>query len=893
MNDNIDYDRLAASISKALSGSGTGGAPSSGAQMNPAELQKFFKQLKDNTSTWGSVTKSLVTGQKKFQDLSYQIDSLDKKIEEIEDSFDDLDDAAKNQAHALKEQLTKQREATATVQRENVARTATVDGLTNFAKSVVSAAASTAGNFAKGLQDGSSAFSLAGGLMEGAIDGAKGGINALGNTVGAVGMAFSAVPGPVGMVARVAAVAGPAIAGLGEAAAAVSKFYVNYMVKEAELTVAAFNKISASGGLFADGMTGMRESAGQAGLTVKQFSEVMAQNSDNLAQSGLGVTEGAKQMGRVGKVMKDTGITDQLLKLGYGFEEQASLTAETIANMRRSAGGKVNDQEVATQTAKYAESLRLIAAITGEDAKKKAEAVRNENQILAFQIELAKKTPAQRAQINLAMAAMNEMDRKNFRDRAILGEVVNKEGAIYEATMDGARAKGEAAIALFNNNNLTAESVAKLNAQYAEQLKQSGLSQKDFAIAAQYGSGQLSGVAKAQLDTINQSNTYTKEAVDTGKDLVNQQQAATDDLTTGTIEAAKAAQQLALDIQDMVLPQLSQFSQVTAEILKTMSKYVTEFKDVTNKQDEANWKVMTFWEKIESGFARVVEWVGSILDKLTLGGFGGFLKGIFGKDIEDIKQERVKKETEYLEKHGRKVGPAAEEKSKAAQTPFVGKSNEYYAKMQASITEAAKKAGVANPEVIGKLGASQTSLETGYGKHMAGNNAFGIKADASWTGPITEVMTKEFVKGVGMVNVMQKFRAYDKVEDSAKDYVAFLQKNGRYKGVLSATNINDAIKAQAATGYATDPDYGSKLASITNTYGDQGDRGGAATGAFVKATPGGTSMKLAEGGRDELVTPLINGRLPGMDELIDAVKRLVQVSEAQHSTSEKILYATA
>jgi len=675
MNDNIDYDRLAAAISKALSGggSGTGGATASTAAMNPADLQKFFKQLKDNTNTWGSVTKSLVTGQKKFQDLSYQIESLDKKIEEIEDSFDDLDDAAKDQAHALKEQLTQQREATATVQRENVARTATVEGLTNFTKSVVSAAARTAGNFAKGLQDGSSAFSLAGGLMEGAIDGAKGGIDALGNTVGAVGTAFSAVPGPVGMVAKVAAVAGPAIAGLGDAAAAVSKFYVNYMVKEAEQTVAAFNKISASGGLFADGMTGMRQSAGQAGLTVKQFSEVMSQNAEKLAASGLGVTEGAKQMGRVGKVMKDTGITDQLLKLGYGFEEQASLTADVIAQMRQSAGGKVGDKAVAEETQKYAENLRIIAAITGEDAKKKVAQVQQENAVLAFQIEMAKKTPEQRAAINAAMATATEQERKNLRDRVAFGEVINKEGAIYEATVAGAKEKGEEQKRLLDNNNLTTKTNADLNAKYGDQIKKSVLAQKDFAVAGMAAGGTIANVNKAQLDVLNQSNTYTKDAVETGKDLVNQQQASTDDLTTSTIDASKAAQQLALDIQEMVLPQLSKFSEVTAQILKTMSKYVKEFNDVTNKQDEANWKVMDFWEKMESGLARVVEWVGTILDKLTMGAFGSILKGIFGQDIEDIKEERVKKETEYLKEHGRETGPAAEEKTKAAQTPSLAR----------------------------------------------------------------------------------------------------------------------------------------------------------------------------------------------------------------------------
>ena len=68
----------------------------------------------------------------------------------------------------------------------------------------------------------------------------------------------------------------------------------------------------------------------------------------------------------------------------------------------------------------------------------------------------------------------------------------------------------------------------------------------------------------------------------------------------------------------------------------------------------------------------------------------------------------------------------------------------------------------------------------------------------------------------------------------------------------------------------------------------------AADGAMIPAHPGGTPVLAGEAGRNEAIVPLASGgKLLGMDELIDAVNRLVRVAEDQHSTSEKILYATS
>ncbi len=122
-----------------------------------------------------------------------------------------------------------------------------------------------------------------------------------------------------------------------------------------------------------------------------------------------------------------------------------------------------------------------------------------------------------------------------------------------------------------------------------------------------------------------------------------------------------------------------------------------------------------------------------------------------------------------------------------------------------------------------KLMVAQAALETGWGRHMikgdgneASFNLFGIKADSRWGGEAVTITTTEFRDGLPMEE-RADFRAYPDYEASFRDYVNFLQNNPRYRDVLSSADKPDvfADKLQEA-GYATDPEYGSKIRSIMN-----------------------------------------------------------------------------
>ncbi len=115
----------------------------------------------------------------------------------------------------------------------------------------------------------------------------------------------------------------------------------------------------------------------------------------------------------------------------------------------------------------------------------------------------------------------------------------------------------------------------------------------------------------------------------------------------------------------------------------------------------------------------------------------------------------------------------------------------------------------------------QAALETGWGKNVmvcadgtSSHNLFGIKANAGWKGKVVESVTTEYVNGVAYKQT-EKFRAYDSYEDSFRDYANFLQSNPRYKHVLaSGQDARQFAQNLQRAGYATDPQYASKLTRI-------------------------------------------------------------------------------
>jgi flagellar protein FlgJ len=155
----------------------------------------------------------------------------------------------------------------------------------------------------------------------------------------------------------------------------------------------------------------------------------------------------------------------------------------------------------------------------------------------------------------------------------------------------------------------------------------------------------------------------------------------------------------------------------------------------------------------------------------------------------------------------------------AASPPIAGSREAFIEAIRPAAERAAKSLGVSPRAIM-----AQAALETGWGRSMpvdesgrSSLNLFGIKATGNWRGPVAASVTTEFVDQRSTRQV-ERFRAYESIEQSIADHANLLSGSRRYAAVL---NSGDDIAAYATAlqrgGYATDPHYARKLVAVAET----------------------------------------------------------------------------
>lgn len=123
--------------------------------------------------------------------------------------------------------------------------------------------------------------------------------------------------------------------------------------------------------------------------------------------------------------------------------------------------------------------------------------------------------------------------------------------------------------------------------------------------------------------------------------------------------------------------------------------------------------------------------------------------------------------------------------------------------------EASRATGVDPRIIIG-----QAALESGFGKSAPGQNYFGIKSHGRSGGQT--LPTSEYGSD-GMYRTSDSFRQYGSMGESAADYAQFINKNPRYANLRQAQGLDAQLAELQKSGYATDPNYSSKVGSIAKS----------------------------------------------------------------------------
>ena len=333
-------------------------------------IKKTSKELKDSlpvSKQFNSLLKGTI---QQYQDISADLDNLEKSIVAARVAGDEL---AESELIQAKNQI-----------KQTAALNNTKIALTNFGigvAGVLGTLADGALDYAKNLQGGASGVQSATAAAVATAKAAGEAAESTGTLMSGAGSVLQLFSGRFRSVGKGLELFGTAVGVIGKKAADLSAKALEYLGKELDRTQKAYKEVTDTGAVLAGGMTELRNRAADAGLDVEQFANAIKNSREELSMMGMGLGEGAKRMGAVNKELRNSQFGTQLQKLGYSMEEQANLSAQVMAN-QNAAGNKriLSDAAIAAQTAQYGKDLKVLADITGEDAKKAQEKARLQSQ---------------------------------------------------------------------------------------------------------------------------------------------------------------------------------------------------------------------------------------------------------------------------------------------------------------------------------------------------------------------------------------------------------------------------------------------------------------------------------------------------------------------------------
>lgn len=373
------------------------------------------KTVQDN---FKKLDADLKSGAKSFKNIGPELQELQKQIS--------LETDSKKRSSLQTELATKSQQAMVAV-------------LKDAAVQVAGLAAQAFGSYYKqqvmtgvrGIMGDGSPFQVAADLQTAAIDSSIKAAQGLAGVGTTVGTALMMIPTPATILAGTLTVIGSQIFGkLASESGELLKFQVEVTSKAIERTYKSFQQATAAGALFAGGITELRNTAQQAGLSQSQFSAIIANNSEAMSQFGGDVALGAKRLAEVAKA--GLGARQGLLNLGISIEDQVQGTAEFMSMLQRTGSlrGKT-DQELAKESETYLTNLKAISSITGEDAKSAAARANEARNQLAVRAKLSQMGPEATKKFDEMIRLYGKGNEKAIQDMLLFGEVQGEAAVAY------------------------------------------------------------------------------------------------------------------------------------------------------------------------------------------------------------------------------------------------------------------------------------------------------------------------------------------------------------------------------------------------------------------------------------------------------------------------------
>jgi uncharacterized membrane protein YgcG len=356
----------------------------------------------------------------------------------------------------------------------------------------------------------------------------------------------------------------------------------------AEKQLGSFQALAGVGATFGGSMTAMTNAASGAGLTVDQFAKIVSSNGQAMAELGGTTEDGAKRFADLGKKMKQSGLGDELLRLGYSTEGINKGMAGYLATMGSSGRLQgASTTQLAQGAATYMKELDGLSKITGqnrEDLAKEREKLAKDAQVEAAMQHLDEK---QRSDMLTYIQSFPKAQQSAIKDMLATGTITSEEGvkmaAMYPKLASQMQAHGRTLQAGGQINkeamNTTRNSAIEEARERNKTLKSVGQFNKEmgdtYAGGAELARQKINGLAQAteeQTEVANKANQA--EALEKSKrKLAEFSNAFTNFLAnSGLIDVMMSAfETLGTFVMAVAVPVFNVF----AGVLKSVTPFIT------------------------------------------------------------------------------------------------------------------------------------------------------------------------------------------------------------------------------------------------------------------------------------------------------------------------------
>lgn len=464
-----------------------------------------------------------------------------------------------------------------------------------------------------------------------AIGLASKGVEVFGSAAGGI---VSSVPG----LGKLGDLFGKSIQGSASVIGTVLTELNSHMAQELTGTIKNYSQFNKMGASFTESISDLRLYSTAAGMTVDQFTTAIKASRQDIGKFGANVADGSLMLARYSNYMNEfnaqgtkggTSFRKELMLMGYGIEEQTELTAGYLASLRGvMSAEKIRDMDakkVAEGTKQYAADLKVLADITGQDAKAAQERARQVSMEADIMAQL--KTPEEVEKFQAALRSMPEYAKKGFMEYVSSGGQVITDSAtnIFMAQNAKLMPMYEQQYAQMKDANINATEVQRTTLNSAREVaeEQRRIAKDGGAVIGQVSRQGASGLGEINkmINEATASGLYSKDTVDNSITAQERQLKTQDLLTKSMVDAADSTQKFAVFTQELsskYLPQyadlLKNTTSMTTDVLKSAATKITSVAsgqtDVSSAVDKllkdltpaVTQGMKLGWESIRGGF---------------------------------------------------------------------------------------------------------------------------------------------------------------------------------------------------------------------------------------------------------------------------------------------------